>query len=133
MKKSTKRAAEVGAGVITAAALAAAAAYWISEKTTKEQRTKAKAWVQQARRDIARHVATARNFGEGEYKKIVDETLKKYGSLEDVSVGDIIKTARELKGEWKRIQAHAKKSVPKPPVKKTPARKKRATRTAKPQ
>lgn len=133
MKQSTKRAAEIGAGVVTAAALAAAAAYWISEKTTKEQRTKAKAWVEKARKEIARHAATARHFGEGEYKRIVDKTIKKYGSLEDVSVSDIIKTARDLKSEWKRIQARAKQVTAKAPKRKVAGAKKRksATRTAK--
>ncbi len=132
MKKSNRHVAEIGAGVVTAAALAAAAAYWLSEKTTKQQRTKAKAWIAKARQEIARHAATARHFGEGEYKKIVDQTLKKYGSIEDVSVADIIKTGRELKAEWKRIQLHAKKAV-KAKHRKPAQKKKRVTRTAKPQ
>ena len=108
MKKSTKRAAEVGAGVVTAAALAAAAVYWISEKTTKSQRTKAKAWIAKARKEIAHNVVSTRHFSEGEYKRIVDQALKKYQSLEGLNMADIVKAGREFKAEWTRIQAHAK-------------------------
>jgi len=111
MKQSTRRATEVGAGVVTAAMLAAAAAYWISEKTTKEQRAKAKRWVLAARKEVARHATKARAFGEKEYKRIVDAAVRKHGSLEDVSLRDITKAASDLKAEWKRIQAHAKQTA----------------------
>ncbi len=121
LKRTKKVAMEVGAGVLTAAALAAAAAYLLS---SKKQRARAKAWATKARREVARNVRTARRMGEAEYKRIVDRATKRYGSLHDVNVAEIMKTAQDLKAEWKQIQKKTQ-VIAKMARKKKPARKKK--------
>lgn len=131
MKKESTRAIQVGAGVVTAAALAAAAAYWISEKATPAQKAKAKAWVVKTKADIIRHAKTARRFGEKEYKQVIDQAVKKYGPLESIGAGDIAKAARDLKAEWQRIKAHAEKMSKGTAKKASPKRKAKAKRKTK--
>jgi hypothetical protein len=110
-KKTKKVAMEAGAGVLTAVALAAAGAYLLSDKKT---RAKAKVWTVKARREIGRNVKIARKMGEKEYKYLVDHAVKRYGSLQNASAAEIMQAAMELKSEWKRMQAEAKKMARKP-------------------
>ncbi len=97
---------EAGAGVLTAAALAAAGAYFLS---TKRQRAKMKAWVAKAKKEVARNMKMAKRMSEAEYKRIVDRTTKRYGSLHNVNAAELVKVAKDMKAEWKRIQSEAKR------------------------
>ena len=114
---------EVGAGVLTAAALAGAAAYVLSDK---KRTAKAKAWAVKARKEIVKNVKTAKKIGEKEYARMVDKAAKRYGSLHKVGAAELLKVAKDMKGEWKRIQAQAKKMGKK--RKTAPKRRKRRTR-----
>lgn len=109
MKQSTKRAVEVGAGVTAAALAAAAAAYFLSGEEGRKRRRAAKQWVNEARQEIGRKIRTAKRIGRSEYSTIVDQVVRKYGSLEDLSARDVMNTARTLKGEWDRIKMHARR------------------------
>ena len=101
---SNMKAWEIG-GAITAAAVAAAAgAYLLADKKTK---TKAKAWVTKAKIEVAKHAKAAKKMGEKEYDALVDQAVKKYGSLEKITAGDVIKAAKDLKAQWGSIQKHA--------------------------
>jgi hypothetical protein len=131
-KKVDNTARNVGiGGAITAAALAAAAgAYLLADKKTK---TKAKAWVSKAKVEVAKHAKTAKKLGEKEYNAFVEQAVKKYGSLENITAGDVMKAAKDLKGDWKRIQEHAHtfaKHAKSAPAKKTAVHKKPAARKA---
>ena len=113
MKKNKKAgagriAAEVGAGAVAAAALAMAGGYMLWERMGKQQQAKVKTWVAQARKEAAKNIANAKKMSQAEYKRIVDESVKRYGSLADVNKAEMVKTAAAMKAEWKRIQAHAK-------------------------
>jgi hypothetical protein len=114
---------EIG-GAITAAALAAATgAYLLADKKTK---TKAKAWVSQAKVEIAKHAKMAKKMGEKEYDAIVDQVVKKYGSLDNITAGDVMQAAKDLKSQWNNIQEHAKMlsgNTKKPAIKKTVVKK----------
>jgi len=126
MKKSQKKALEIGAGAVAAAALAAAAgAYLLSGKEGAKRRAKMKTWAKQAQKEVARRAKMARKLSEGEYKRIVDQAVKQYGSLEDVTVREMMNTAKQLKSEWSRIQKHAK-MMAKPMLRKAPARRRKA-------
>jgi hypothetical protein len=111
MKKKTKRlAAEVGAGVLTAAALAGAAAYFLSQtKAGKKSRAQAKAWIAKAKQEVVRNVRAARKMTQADYMRLADMAAKRYGSLEKASAPEILKAAREMKAEWKNIRNHAEK------------------------
>ena len=128
MSKKTKRMAmEVGAGVLTAAALAAAGAYLLSDK---KRRAKAKAWVMKARHEVAKNMKTARRMGEAEYKRAVDRATKRYGSLHKVNMAEVMKTARDLKAEWQRMKKDAR-VIAKMMPKRKPARRAKARTTKK--
>ena len=131
-KKATSknvRVMEVGAGILTAAALAAAGAYLLSSKT---QRAKAKAWMDKARKEVAQQVKRAKDMGEKDYTRIVDQAVKHYGTLHKVGVKEIVEVAKDMKSDWSRLRTNAEKMakmVQKPKAKKQPARKaKRAHR-----
>ncbi len=125
-KKNVKKGIEIG-GAVTAAVLAAAAgAYFLSDK---KNRTKAKAWVSSAKKEIAAKAKVAKKLGKEQYNAIVDEAVKHYGPLENLTAKDVITAARQLKAEWVNIQKHAKTLV-KPATKKT-ARKPAKKATAK--
>ena len=116
MKKSSgvKKGLEIG-GAVTAAVLAAAAgAYFLSDKKTQK---KAKAWMMNAKKDIAARAKVAKKLGKEEYNMIVDQVIKRYGPLEKLTAKDVITAAKQLKAEWTNIQKHAKVLV-KPVVKK---------------
>lgn len=104
-KKMRRAAMEAGAGVLTAAALAAAGAYLLSSKS---QRRRAKLWAKKAQRAVAKDVKKARRMSEAEYKRVVDRAAKRYGSLHNVNTREAMKVARDMKAEWKRLQKDAK-------------------------
>jgi uncharacterized protein YpuA (DUF1002 family) len=107
MKNKAKRmAVGVGAGILTAAALAAAGAYVLSDKKTQ---AKAKAWAVKAKQEVAKKVRQAKQLSEGEYKHMVDEAMKRYGLMHNVSTAEVVKFAKDVKNEWGRIQDHAEK------------------------
>jgi hypothetical protein len=102
MKKRIRRIAqEMGAGVLTAAALAAVATYLLSNK---KQKAKMKTWAVNAKKEVVKRVKQAKRLSEGEYKHIVDQAMKRYGSLNKVDRAEIARIARDMKGEWRRIK-----------------------------
>ncbi len=126
MKKSQKakvvKGMEIG-GAITAAVLAASAgAYLLSDK---KRQAKMKAWAKKARIEVAKKAKMAKKLGKQEYAAIVDQVMKHYGSLEDVSARDLVAAGKELKAQWEAIQKQAKTMMKpmKMAVKKAPARK----------
>jgi hypothetical protein len=110
-KKSKSKAAmrkialEAGAGILTAAALTAGAAYLLSDK---KRQAKAKAWAQKTRREVAANVRRARKLSETEYKRIVDTAVKRYGGLSTANKAELTKVSQDLKNEWQRLQRMAK-------------------------
>lgn len=129
-KKVDNTARNIGiGGAITAAALAAAAgAYLLSDKKTQ---TKAKAWVSKAKNEVAKHAKTAKKLGQKEYNVFVDQAVKKYGSLENITAGDVIKAGKDLKAQWNQIQEHAQRMAKKVAPKKKTTNRKAKSGTAK--
>ncbi len=122
-KGSAAKAWGIG-GAITAATIAAAAgAYLLSDKKTK---TNAKKWIASARKEVIKNAKMAKKLGEKEYGKIVEQAVKHYGSLENLSAADVIAAAKEMKGEWKKIHAEADKMMKAYAPKKTGTKKKSA-------
>ncbi len=124
-KSNNAKAWEIG-GAVTAAAIAAAAgAYLLSDKKTK---AKAKKWVVAARKEVAKNAKVAKKLGAKEYAKMVDQAVKRYGSMEKMTAADMIAAAKDLKAEWTKINAEAKKMVKTYVPKKVAAKKKPAKR-----
>ncbi len=101
---------------------AAAGAYLLSDEKTK---TKAKAWVSKAKLEIAKKAKTVKKLSEKEYNALVDQVVKKYGSLENITAGDVMRVGKDLKHQWTNIQKHAQTLVQsaKDTTKKTGAKK----------
>jgi hypothetical protein len=127
MAKRSNMAMKAGAGILTAAALGAAAAYLLS---SKKQKASAKAWAVKARKEVAKHIETARRMGEKQYHQAVAQATKHYASLHDVSAPEVAKVARDMKGEWKQLQANAMKLAKMTGVRKAAKPVRRAARKA---
>ncbi len=110
----------VGAGVVTGIAAALAGAYLLYGKGPRQK--KAKAWIVKAKKDAAREIKMMTRVGEKEYKAVVEKAMQRYGSLEKVSVAEIMKAAADAKKEWTRIHAEANKMA-KAAAKKAPMKK----------
>lgn len=119
-KGGSAKAWEIG-GAVTAAAIAAAAgAYLLSDKKTK---AKAKKWVMDARKEVVKHAKAAKKLSEKEYVIMVDQAIKRYGSVNKMTAADVIAAGKELKGQWTKIHAEAMKmSKKKKPVHKAKAK-----------
>jgi hypothetical protein len=104
-KKSNARAWEIGAGITAATLAAAAGAYLLSDKKTK---AKAKKWVGDARKEVAKRAKLAKKLSAKEYTELVNQAVKRYGSIQKMSGAEMLAAAQDLKGEWAKIQAHAK-------------------------
>jgi hypothetical protein len=122
-KSGSARAWEIGSAITAATLAAAAGAYLLSDKKTK---TKAKNWAMKARKEVVKNAKVAKKLGEKEYGRIVDEAMKHHAALENLTAADIIREGRELKSQWKKIQAEAKKMAKSYAPKKAGAKKKRA-------
>jgi len=109
MKKKTKRlVAEVGAGVVTAAALAGAATYFLSNtKMAKKGKAQARTWVKKAQAEVIRNVSAARKMSQADYMRFAESAARHYGKLHDASAAEMVTAAREMKAEWKNIRRHA--------------------------
>jgi hypothetical protein len=122
-KVNRERAWEIGAGITAATIAAAAGAYLLSSKKTK---AKAKKWVMNVRKEVVKNAKMAKKLGEKEYGHIVDQAIKQYGPLKELTAADIVAAGKELKGEWKKIQSQAKKLVKVHPAKKASSKRKPA-------
>lgn len=97
----------MGAGVVAGLAAAAAGAYLLYGD--KGNQKKAKAWIVKAKHEAAREIKMLKRVGEKEYKTVVEKAMKRYGSLENVSMADVMRAASDAKNEWKRIQGQVEK------------------------
>ena len=128
-KAKIMKGAEIG-GVVTAALLAASAgAYLLSDK---KNQAKMKSWAKKARVEVAKKAKVAKRLGESQYKTIVDEVVKRYGPLEDVSARDLIAVGKELKAQWGAIQKSAQKLAKTKTAPKKAAHHRRPTAAKKP-
>ena len=117
---------EAGAGVLTAAALAAGAAYLLSDK---KRQAKAKTWVAKTRREVAANIKRARRMSKAEYARVVNTAVKRYGNLNDANKAELARVAMDLRSEWQRLQKiarSAKAGKAKKPARMAKTKKKRA-------
>jgi hypothetical protein len=113
----------IAAGVAVALAMRALNS-WMYSKSAAPQRKQAKAWVIKARKDVMREVGKLKNISASEYARIIDKAMERYAAFKEVNGSEIAKTAKEMKAEWKNIQAAARKATKMPGVKKAAPKKK---------
>ena len=109
MKKETKRKIITGVEIGTATAAAAGIAagiYLLSGKHGAKNRKKLKGWAIKARKEIAYELKRLKKIDQKAYETIIHGVAKRYKSLKDVSPQEVEKTAKQLKGDWKRMHKH---------------------------
>ena len=68
-----------------------------------------KSWVVKARHEAARELKALRRVGERDYQMAIEKAMKRYGSLEDVSMAEVKSAASAAKKEWRHIEGKVKK------------------------
>lgn len=107
-KMTTKgsNAAAVGAGVAALATAGAAAGYYFyGTANAKKHRKAASAWAKGMKSDVTKKVKTLKKLDAKSVAKIVDEASATYHSMRGVNSSDVHHAAKELKANWKKIQA----------------------------
>ncbi len=134
-KISTGAKVGVGAG-LTAAAVAAAGAYFLyGSKNAKQNRKTVAGWVEDAKKEVVKGLEKAKTMSEQEYKDLIDKVGKAHAEIKKISKTDLAKFQKEMKDGWKVIAknavgavAAAKRAMPEAP--KAKAKAKAAVKTA---
>lgn len=148
-KKTTKHTdltagQKVGIGVgLTAAAVAAAGAYFLAgSKNAKQNRKKVKSWMLKAKAEVLEGLENAQEMTEAEFNQLVGTVVTAYSGLKDATKADISDFKKEMQEHWPKIVKEGKqltKTVAKvvkktkapAPAKKTVAKKSVAKKVAK--
>lgn len=104
----------VGLGV-GAAALAGAAlgAYAFSGKHGAKNRKRVKVFAAKAKKEIARDLAKLEKVGAKEYRQAASRVVARYRKLKGVHPQEVALLAKELQGEWKRLEKQFAKAAKK--------------------
>ncbi len=133
-KKETKKsgggmlAAEIGAGVLAAAA-AGAGYYFYGTKGSKKHRAAAAKWAKDLKTSVIKEAKKIDKLDRKVIGVIVDRATKSYETVKNVKRDDLMEAAKELKANWKEIQAELQSSGKKG-VKSVVAPVKKAAKTA---
>ncbi len=103
-KKNNHTGLKVGLGL--AAIAAAGGAYYLMGKDGKKRRAKAAAWVDEAKKELAKKVEAIKDMSQEIYSETVDKVLLKYKKFQKENPEEFAKLISELKGHWKYIQEH---------------------------
>jgi hypothetical protein len=129
-KKSSNIVKSVEAGAALAAVAGAAAGYYFyGTQNAKKHRQAATTWAKGLKKDVHTQVKKLKKIDAQSVAKIVDQASKTYQTAKGASKGDVMMAAKELKANWKTIQAElapskkmvkaVKKATSKKAVKKT--------------
>ncbi len=116
-KKITKEQA-VGIGVgLTAAAVAAAGAYFLyGSKNAAKNRKAVKSWTLKAKAEVLEKIEEAKDMSQEEYEQLIDTVSTAYQGVKSASKADLVTFKKEMKEHWKQIAKTAapqKKAVKK--------------------
>ena len=109
-KKKTAKDSTLAVGAAAGAALAAAGAaaagyYFYGTAHAKKHRNAASAWAKGMKSDVTKKVKTLKKIDAQSVAKIVDEASAAYHTMRGVAATDVQHAAKELKSNWKMIQA----------------------------
>lgn len=108
----------VAAGVgLTAAAAAAAGAYFLTGKRGAKNRKMIKAWVAKAKAEAVREFRKMKVQNAAVYKKVVAHLEKKYRAM-NIDPAEVAALVRDLKKHWTVVAKSVKKAAKKVAVKK---------------
>ena len=107
-KMGTGKKIGVGVGIVTAAALAGAAGYYLYGKNGAKNRKKAKALGVKAYAEVAKEARKLKAVSKTDYHKLVDVVTKKYAAIKSIDKKELRAVAGDLKRHWKNIEAEAR-------------------------
>ena len=114
-KKASNIVKGVEAGAALAAVGAAAAGYYFyGTQHAKKHRNAASAWAKGMKADVTKQVKALKKIDAQSVGKIVDQAAAAYQTAKGASKMDVAHAAKELKANWKHIQAElapSKKAV----------------------
>ena len=123
---STTQKVGIGFG-LTAAAVTAAGAYFLyGSKQATQNRKKVKGWMLKAKGEVLEGLEKAQAITEEEYKELVANASKAYGTMKSASAGEVKDFQKEMQEHWGKLQkskAFKKLTAPKA----TPAKVAKAT------
>jgi hypothetical protein len=93
MKKSGKRALEIGIGV---AAAAAAATYLFAGKDAAKRRKMLMGWMKEAQMELKKKLAKAETMSAAGYKKAVAEVMREYKAMKAMNGKELAAMAKHL-------------------------------------
>lgn len=104
---TTKTEKLVGAG-IGVALVASLGAYLMHGERGEKNRKIVASWILKMKGEVLERVEEAKDLGEEEYYRIVDEVSARYARLGKVGAEELRHMTAELKGAWGRISQELK-------------------------
>ena len=104
---ATKTGKMVGAG-LGVALVAALGAYLMHGERGEKNRKIVAGWILKMKGEVLERVEEAKDLGEEEYYRIVDEVSTRYARLGKVGTEELKHMTAELKGAWGRISQELK-------------------------
>jgi hypothetical protein len=104
------KAAEIGAGVLAAAAAAGAGYYFYGDKNAKKHRAAASKWAKGMKADVLKEAKKLKKIDQKTVATVVDKAAAAYASARSVDKKDVAAAARELKKQWKKVEAEISKA-----------------------
>ncbi len=124
------QAAEIGAGVLAAAAVAGAAGYYFyGTKNAKKHQHAASSWAKGLKRDVLKQAKALKHIDAKTVAKVVDQAAAAYKTAKGVNAKDLAHATSELKSNWNSVKrelapsAAVKKAVKKVTKAVAPAKK----------
>lgn len=105
MKKADKTKVAVGVGLGLAAAAAGAGYYLFGTQSGKVARKKAHKWADDLKTDVVKKAKKLQKMDEKAFHTIVDESTKAFERIKSIDKDDLGAAAKELKSNWKHIEA----------------------------
>ncbi len=108
-KGKSGKVGKVGAGVIAAAALAAAGYYFYASKDAKKNRQVAAKWAREFKKDVIKRAKALKNVDRAAMAAIVEQSARAYKGIRGLDRGEVERAAKELKNNWQKIAKELKK------------------------
>ncbi len=102
-KGNSGKVGKVGAGVVAAAALAAAGYYFYASKDAKENRQIAAKWAGELKKDVVKRAKALKNVDRAAVAAIVEQSTRALKGARDLNRSEIERAAKELKKNWQKI------------------------------
>ncbi len=103
---NAKKAAAAGAAALAAVAAAGVATYYFyGTKNAKKHRQAASKWATGMRKDVQKGVKALKKIDSKTVARVVDDAAAAYQGMRGVAAEDVRAAAKELKANWKQIEA----------------------------